>query len=116
MRGAALLAASLLAAAVAPVALGVDPNPQVAVSAGDSVDVRGRHFQAGERVLVRFAAGAALRADPPSWHYRRATADGHGGFAVSFAEITLTRCTSFSARVAGSRGSSAFVERTVRCK
>jgi hypothetical protein len=115
VRGAAVLATTVAAAALVPVAGSAGADPRVAVFAGDPVGVRGKHFKPAERVTVTFAAGAALRTDPPSWRYRIVTADAAGGFVARFKEITLTRCTSFVTRARGSLGSRAFFERSVRC-
>ena len=59
--------------------------------AGDPVGIRGMHFKPGEVVTITFAAGPALRADPPRWRYRIVIADAEGLFDVRFRELRLTR-------------------------
>jgi hypothetical protein len=116
MRGVVLSLAVVAAVALVPVAVGERVDPHLSVFAGDPLGVRGTNFQPAERVTVRFAGGADLRADPPRWHYRIATSDETGTFAVRFKDFTLTRCTSYAVRARGSLGSAAFFERTVRCR
>jgi hypothetical protein len=115
VRGAALLLAVLATAALAPAAAGELADPRLAVYAGDPVGLRGKNFKPGERIVVTFAAGQALRADPPRWRYRIVIADAGGFFDVRFREVRLTRCRSYRAGARGDRGSRAFVERSVEC-
>ena len=79
------------------------------------VVVRGGHCRPRERVVVVFAAGAALRADPPRWRYRRVAADAQGRFAVRYLDVVVPRCTSYRTQARGHLGSRASYERTVRC-
>ncbi len=115
MRGAALVIATVVAVALVAPAAGAGPDPRVAVFSGDPVGVRGKHFKPGERLVVTFAAGPALRADPPRWRYRIVFADEAGAFATRFRGLRLTKCTSYRAGATGSSGSRAFVERSVTC-
>jgi hypothetical protein len=116
VRGAALLTAAVVAVALVPAAAGVAPDPRLAVFSGDPVGIRGKHFKPGERLVVTFAAGPDLRADPPRWRYRIVFADEVGGFVTRFRDLRMTRCSSYRAGARGSLGSRAFVERTVTCR
>jgi hypothetical protein len=61
--------------------------------------VRGSHFKAGERVVATLTSGK-------HWTATR-TATAAGTFTASFATSTLTKCSAYSVRAVGSRGSHA---------
>ena len=118
MRGAVLLVVVVAAAALvlAPAGTGARTDPRVAVVTGTPVGVHGRYFKPGERIVVTFAAGSALRAQPPRWRYRIVIATVDGLFDVRFPEAKLTRCTSYRVAARGDLGSRAFVQRDVKCQ
>ena len=71
--------------------------PSLRILRMNPLTAQGAHFKARERVTVRLAGGSRGAA--------RITASAVGTFTVRFAKVTVTRCTSYSVRATGSRGS-----------
>jgi hypothetical protein len=66
--------------------------------------VGGRHFKAHERVIVTLTVQRTRTV-------RRATATATGTFRVSFGDVALGRCGSYTVRAAGLKGSVAILKR-----
>jgi hypothetical protein len=98
LRGALVAAPLLVVASTAFAAVG---NPSVRVTHTDPVVVRGVSFQPGERVTVQFVIRGGERAT------RLVRAGVRGGFAATFASLSVTECDRFNVRALGWRGSRA---------
>jgi len=97
-----LLLASLVVALV-PAAAGADQTvrgkPQLKLSRGTPLILRGAHFSPGERVRVVVAARVRTT--------KRVSANQSGGFVARFPEVFVDRCNGFSAVAVGTQGSRA---------
>jgi hypothetical protein len=94
--GAACLALSATASAAAP-------HPMLTAKGRHTLTVSGRHFQAGERVLVVL--------NIPRRQVRHAHASSRGTFSVRFRGVPSGPCDGYSIVAAGSGGSRAMLAR-----
>ena len=94
----ALAAVALLPGrATARQAAGGAVTPSLRVAGMSPLTVRGTHFKAGEHVTLTLTGSARRSA--------RKTASAAGTFTARFAGVKVTRCTTYSVRAVGSRGS-----------
>jgi hypothetical protein len=100
MRSLLLVVVVGLSLVAVPAAASVGTRPTVKVPDTSPFTVRGRHFQAGERVTVTVTTSNA--------HWIRHTRAGElGGFRVVIASVMLAPCEAWSVSAVGRAGSSA---------
>jgi hypothetical protein len=106
----ALVAAAIITATLqAPAAILAASRPALRLTTTQPLRIHGRHFVPGERVRVRATSGG--------YHaHRSITADGHGGFDVTFASVIVSRCSGLSVIAVGThRDQAALLRRQLGC-
>jgi hypothetical protein len=103
MYRALLLALTILT--LAGTATAAKPRPTLSIPNEKPLVVRGAHFKAEERVVVKLVVADR---QPQT---RRATASTLGTFTVGFGAVPLSRCLAYSVSAVGSAGSRAVFRR-----
>jgi hypothetical protein len=101
MRG--FLAIVVAALVVGGTAAGATTAPSLRVTSANPFRIAGQHFRATEHVRVTLTAKGESTV-------RRATASPTGSFLVGFGTVAVDRCSGFTVRAVGSRGSEAVLK------